>query len=119
MPKAKPTIDELVESVRAITVVDEFHEMQRDPATGRILADGDGEPLWIAKELHPTAFKGERPDQIIVSAEDGGLFAGYYGRYETEAYQDPWVHDAILAWAKEHDYEVDWRDPGSVLLYPA
>lgn len=114
MPK-KLTIEELIASVCAITVLDPYHKPLRDE-NGVWVDDEFGEPAWVSQELHPRAFKGERPNQIIVSVEDGGHFGDYYGEYRGG---DPWIHEAIEEWCQRHGYEADWRDPGSLILYPA
>lgn len=114
MPK-KLTFDELLASLKAVTVEDPYGEPLRD-ADGKWMDDKDGEPLWKPIIRSPHVFKGERPDQIILSAEDGGYFADYYGEFRGG---DSWVHESIEEWAKAHGYEIGWRDPGSVSLYPA
>lgn len=111
---------EAVASLKQITVVDEFYKLKRD-ADGREVLDADGVATWETRDLHPTAFE-SRDDsrEIIVSAEDGRGFAHYLGQFQGEfAPFDPWVHPLIEAWAKAHGYEVSWRDPGSVSLWPA
>ena len=113
------TRDEAVESLKQITAVDEFYKVKRDDA-GQAVVDAAGEDIWESRDLHPTAFASKDNDYaIIVSAEDGRGFAHYEGQYEGIIGPfDPWIHPDIEAWAKRHGYGVDWRDPGSVILWP-
>lgn len=114
------TRDEAVESLKQITVVDEFYKVKRGDA-GQTVVDAAGETVWETRDLHPTVFASQDDvREIIVSAEDGLGFAHYLGQFEGEfAPFDPWVHPLIEAWAQSHGYEVSWRDPGSVSLWPA
>lgn len=108
----RKTRDEAIESLKKVTVVDPYYKCVRDAA---------GTEAWESRDLRPTVFA-SRDDarEIIVSAEDGLGFAHYQGQFEGEfAPFDPWVHPLIEAWASSNGYEVSWRDPGSVSLWPA
>lgn len=119
MPKAKKgfkTRDDALASLKAVSFVDEFADYERTPAGG--MATGpDDEAIWIAKEVFPEVFAHPDYDRgLVMSAEDGGQFANYYGQFDEGC--DPWVHPVIEAWAEQHDYIIEWRDPGSVTLFP-
>lgn len=113
------TREEAVESLKQITVVDPCYKVKRD-AEGREVVDEAGDAVWETRDLHPTALVNRDDDRsIIVSAEDGLGFAHYQGQFEGEfAPFDPWVHPLIETWAQQHGYGLDWRDPGSVILWP-
>lgn len=61
---------------------------------------------------HPTLFR--RDGKIILSAEDGGYFADYYGEYRLGY---PWVHPKIEKWAKDRGLFWEWENPGCLALY--
>lgn len=109
------TREDALASLKAVSYIDEFHDMERD-IEGRALEDEDGDAIWIAKEIFPQVFL--HPDNntgLVVSAEDGESFGDYYGECRGEV---PWVHPVIEAWADKHGYIVEWRDPGSLVLHP-
>lgn len=113
------TRDEAIESLKQVTVVDPFFKLKRD-AAGSAVIGADGEAEWETRDLHPTVIASQDDArEIIVSAEDGRGFAHYLGQFDGEfAPFDPWVHPLIETWAQAHGYEVSWRDPGSVSLWP-
>lgn len=119
MPKPFKTRDAALASLKAVSFHDPFFDFQRD-AEGRIMEDEDQEPLWVAKDIFPQVFAHPDHDKgLVLSAEDEKKFANYYGEYDGEVGDDdPWVHPLIEAWATEHGYIVEWRDPGSVTLFP-
>jgi hypothetical protein len=122
MTKTAAQLEADVASLKAVERVDPFGEIVRGP-DGRFAHDANGDLIFAAVTTHPTAFierdGGKLTGSLIVSAEDGKRFANYYGEFEGEfAPFDPWIAPEIEAWAKANGYEVDWRDPGSVILYP-
>lgn len=117
MPKpAFKTRDAALASLKAVSFVDEFYAMKKD-ADGNTLEDGDGDAIWETKERFPEVFAHPDHDKgLVLSAEDGGHFANCYGQFDDS--DDPWVHPLIEAWAEKHDYQIEWRDAGSVTLFP-
>ncbi|MBO0738356.1 MAG: hypothetical protein J2P48_17580 [Alphaproteobacteria bacterium] len=62
---------------------------------------------------HPTVFiRNDRPN-VIVSAEDGGYFADYYGEYRGGY---PWIHPKLEEFATKRGYFWEWEHPGSIML---
>lgn len=65
----------------------------------------------------PHAFiQNDRGLKLMVSAEDGGFFADYYGEYNRGC---PWIHEELEAFATKHKCFWEWRDPGTIVLYEA
>jgi hypothetical protein len=109
-------------SLKTVARVDPYGDLARGE-DGRYAHDEGGDLIFLPVTTRPTAFLetdgGKPTGALIVSAEDGKRFANYYGEWEGEAPPfDPWVSPEIEAWAKAHGYEVDWRDPGSLILWP-
>lgn len=52
-----------------------------------------------------------RDKRLIVSAEDGGYFADYYG---SDAQPWPWVHPALEKLAEKHGGFWEWENPGCI-----
>lgn len=54
----------------------------------------------------------ERDGQLFVSAEDGGIFADYYGEF-TDGY--PWIDKKLEDAAKKHGFFWEWENPGCIV----
>lgn len=108
----KTTAEALAEKVKTIALVDEYADIARGE-DGKYLHDAEGDLVWIPKTRHPQVFISDT-GAVCISAEDGCYFADYYG----EGHGDyPWVHEAVEAFAKEHDLMVEWQNPGAIGLY--
>jgi hypothetical protein len=64
----------------------------------------------------PTVFVGGGPDDpdLILSAEDGGYFADYYGEYRGGY---PWIDPRVEQWAVDNGMHLEWQNPGAVGIW--
>lgn len=70
----------------------------------------------LPTELHPTSFMAD--GVLVVSAEDGKMFAHPYGPYSGEAPPyDHYIHKDLLALEKSWGGHWEWRDGGSIAFY--
>lgn len=67
---------------------------------------------YVDTQVVPTVI--ERDDKIIVSAEDGLLWADYYGEFSGG---DMWIEPVLEAFAKEHGLHWEWENPGAISLW--
>lgn len=60
----------------------------------------------------PTVFLVD--SRVYVSAEDGNIFADYYGEFRGGF---PWISPLLEKWAKEKGMHWEWENPGCIGLY--
>ena len=98
-PKVKYKFDKLAAELRKFTA----------PGSER---GKDGKYVDVDKT--PTLFKDTDTGVLILSAEDGGYFADYYGEFRGGY---PWIDPRLIEWAEKKGLMWEWRDPGSVGLW--
>ncbi len=64
---------------------------------------------FIDVKKSPTTI--ERDGRIIVSAEDGCLFADYHGEFRGGY---PWIHPELVQLAKDNGGYWEWENPGCI-----
>jgi hypothetical protein len=71
----------------------------------------------IEQPRNPIVYRPQHDDYpaiAIVSAEDGGYFADYYGEYRGN---DAWIHPDLESFAKNHGLMWEWINPGCIGLF--
>lgn len=67
--------------------------------------------------LMPTLFLDrDHANQVVLSAEDGGYFADYYGEYRGGY---PWVHPEVEEAAEKLGFYWEWENAGALIAYEA
>lgn len=62
-------------------------------------------------QVAPTIF--ERDGMLIISAEDGGLFADYYGEYRGG---DQWINPSLEKAVRDAGCHLEWENPGCLYI---
>lgn len=95
-------LDKLHSALNKLTVPGEKFEKDRET----------GEYTWFDADVRPTIIRERDCDaQLILSAEDGGYFADYYGR--GGLYIDPRIEDV----AYKHGFYFEWENAGALIAY--
>lgn len=107
------TRDDAIASLKALTFRDDYADYERNPDGS--MKTVDDEAIWIVRDVPLTEVFPLDDAAIVVGNDDGVEWFDYYGECKGET---PWIHPVLERWAKEHRYLIEWRDPGSLILFP-